>query len=411
MRPASVMKVLTSFAALSELGPDFTFKTQIRTTGKQNGTTLSGPIYLVGGGDPLFVSERMWLFANTIKRLGIKKFTGPLYLDKSLFAEAESIDERKIDDAVNRAYNAILSPLAFNFNTTTIVVQPSIDKKSALVSIDPPNDFVKITNEVKIVSGDRRFLKVTYVGGTEGGEHYKITGTIGANSEEKKLYRNIRFPAYYFARILKYQLQETGVEFPSDIKLGVAPKNSKLITEFESLPLSQIIDGLNKYSNNFVADQILLTLASSKNGSPTTLKGGTAYILKSLKTIGINTTGMILENGSGLSREVRLTPNQVTSVLLHAQKNLNWGPYFVSSFSTSGVDGTLKSRLNGNFYGGKVKGKTGTLRGVVGLAGYVRASNGKILAVTSFINDPKNKNADLIPYQDLLFKWMVDWGK
>jgi D-alanyl-D-alanine carboxypeptidase/D-alanyl-D-alanine-endopeptidase (penicillin-binding protein 4) len=257
MAPASVLKVLTSFTALSELGPDFTFNTVLSTTGKQRGDVLEGPLYLVGGGDPLLVSERMWLFANEIQRLGIRKFTGPLYIDVSLFDPVDQ-SERMIDGADQRAYNAPLSPLSFNFNTTTIVARPAINGSAATAMIDPPNDFVSLQNELKLVSGSGHSIDSAYLRGSQNGEVYAVRGTIGKSCDEVKLYRALKYPPSYFLSVLRTLLHERGVDFPARYELKKQPAAALALVTFKSLPLPQIIDGLNKHRNNYPLDHTII---------------------------------------------------------------------------------------------------------------------------------------------------------
>ena len=408
MKPASILKLVTSFSSLSRLGPNFTFNTELKTTGRLEGGKLTGDLYLVGSGDPLFVSERMWLFANAIERLGIKTFSGTLTIDDTLF-ESMTVDERQIDGADQRAYNAPLSPLSFNFNTTTIVVRPSVDGTTALVNVDPPNSYVTLKNSVKIIPGKNRALETQYVSGSTEGEVYTLKGTIGRDAGEVKLYRSLRHPPYYFARVLRDFLAERGVQLSGKVKMGKAPESAQTLLSFESLPLHQIIDGLNKFSNNFVADQILLTLASRTTKQKGTFALGEKVVLETLKEHGINPKGIQMDNGSGLSHHIRITPNQITQVLQSAYRNLSWGPYFVSSLPTSGIDGTLKDRFKREDYFARVKAKTGSVAGVASLAGYIQTKDGDILAVTSILNSPNGSMGDLRDWQDGLFKRLMDW--
>ena len=138
--PASITKLITAAAVLNAFGPNYKFHTQIFIDGDQDGTTLKGNIYLKGGGDPTFVSEKMWMLINDFTRLGIKKITGQIIVDESFF-DSERFDPGREPDRNDRAYDAPIGALSFNWNSTTIYARPGAkvgDK--ALVSIDPEND-------------------------------------------------------------------------------------------------------------------------------------------------------------------------------------------------------------------------------------------------------------------------------
>ena len=180
-----------------------------------------------------------------------------------------------------------------------------------------------------------------------------------------------------------------------DVGVGVGgramPSEAKEILAFDSLPLWQIVWGMNKFSNNFVADQILKKLGAEVKGAPGTMQKGLDTLAEVLEEIGIPKKSYHFKDGSGLTRETKVTPRQITKVLMAAYKDFGTSPEFTASLGVAGEDGTVRNRFPSSGVQGLLRAKTGSLDGVTALAGYVPTADGELIAFAIMLNDSKIK--------------------
>jgi D-alanyl-D-alanine carboxypeptidase/D-alanyl-D-alanine-endopeptidase (penicillin-binding protein 4) len=189
------------------------------------------------------------------------------------------------------------------------------------------------------------------------------------------------------------------------------PSTAKLLLEFESLPLWQIIWGMNKFSNNFVADQIAKKIGAEVWGEPGTLSKGTTAIADTLEDIGIPKKSYTISDGSGLTRNTRVTARQLHAVLKSAYRDLAFGPEFMASLGIANEDGTLRHRFansNGVF---SLRAKTGTLDGVSALAGYAQNADRETMAFVILLNDPKGKYGKMSPWADQIVSAILKFSR
>lgn len=370
--PASVMKVVTSTAALTYLGGSFEYKTSFTTDSFSRGIIHN--LYIKGVGDPSLVEERLWRIAKDLRVRGVKKIEGDIIIDNSLF---DSFNFSGKENGSTRAYNASISPFAINFNSFAIVAK-NYGGGVMEVHIDPPTHYFDLKSNIR-PSGNHISIARSYKGGKE------YVNASGGVSREKIKYANASNPLQYAGSTLVWVLNQMGIEFNGKIKQGKAPGAKKIVVD-KSKPLSLIIRDLNKFSNNFTAEMILKTMAAKKTGVPgTTAKG--ASLLKSFVTsLGVDSNEFAIFNGSGLSRNNRLSPNSLNHVLLAAYKNNKIRSDFIASLSIAGTDGTLKSRLKSAGLLGNVKAKTGTLHDVSSLSGFLQTKNKNMVAFTILVN-------------------------
>lgn len=392
--PASVSKIFTSYAALKKLKPSFTFKTKIFQTGIIAGGRLSGDLYIKGEGDPSLVSERMWMMVNDFARKGIKRVMGKIIVDSSYF-DSETNPESRPKYLKDQAYNAPVGAFSFNFNTTTIFVNPAETAgQPPKVYTDPENSYIDIVNQAKTgtakSSNSIVVSRTDYVKG-DIGDTILLRGSIPLGGREMRFYRNIVNPALYAGHMLKTFLEQRNILVEGAIEEGQVPPSAEEVIEFDSLPLWQIVWGLNKFSNNFVADQIMKKIGAQMWGAPGTLQKGLATVQDALEDLGINKDSYNIADGSGLTRETRVTAKQIGTVLVAARKDFSIAPEFMASLGISGEDGTLRSRLPTSSEDELIRAKTGSLDGVSSLAGYVSAKDGEVLAFAVVLNDPTLK--------------------
>jgi D-alanyl-D-alanine carboxypeptidase/D-alanyl-D-alanine-endopeptidase (penicillin-binding protein 4) len=199
---------------------------------------------------------------------------------------------------------------------------------------------------------------------------------------------------------------------PPTGKDGAVPLSARLLLQFEGINLANDVQDINKYSNNVMARQLLLTLALEKMGKPATTENGELVIQSWLKQNGLNFSNLVIENGSGLSRNETISTGQMNQLLLTG-RNLPVGEVFYNSLPIAGVDGTMRNRLMTQlrkFLHLKKKPeahiKTGSLADVRAIAGYVVSKSGKMYVVSSFINHPNSWRG--LEAHDQLLSWVVD---
>ncbi|NBX93984.1 MAG: D-alanyl-D-alanine carboxypeptidase/D-alanyl-D-alanine-endopeptidase [Proteobacteria bacterium] len=405
--PASVSKIFTSYSVLKRLKPNFTFKTGIFVSGSVNDGKLSGDLYVRGSGDPSLVSERMWLLVNEFVRSGIKTIQGNIIIDSSYF-DSEKNPETRPKYLKDQAYNAPVGAFSFNFNTTTIFVNPADGPgKPPKVYTDPDNSYIDVVNQATTGKPDSSLTiqvsRTEYVKG-DLGDTVLLRGSIPMGHKELRFYRNIVNPALYSGHMLKTFMEQRGLRVEGTVVEGSVSPSAKQVIEFESQPLWHIVWGLNKFSNNFVADQLMKKLGAEMWGPPGTLQKGVAAIQDIVEDLGFPKNSFSIVDGSGLTRSTQVTPKMIYQVLLSAHQDFGMYPEFISSLGIAGEDGTLRNRIPGSDNQAPLRGKTGTLDGVSSLAGYVPSKDGELLAFAILLNDPKLQQGRMSGWVDQIAK-------
>jgi len=351
---ASVNKLFVTGAALKYLGQGFRFKTSVIGTLPDANGTVKGNIYIKGGGDPVFVSESMWYLVNRLVDLGIKKIDGDIILDDTAFPASTVYEESN-----DRAYSSQISSLSVNFNSIALSITAG---KQPNVTLDPAVSGINFVNKTKYTN------KETDVQMKRTDSDIMATGNIN-NSEylNKFIYRNVDDTVRYFSDVLKLHLQWRGVMFSGSIKRGEAPKNQLALFDMESRRLSDILMEMNKFSNNFIAEQLLRAMAPADKA--------VGMVKDYLVGIGLDKSSFEITDASGFSRTNRIQPIAMVKFLDHMYGDFETGPEFINSLSISGVDGTIRRSLKSKTLTGRVRAKTGTLDGIRSLAGYLKADN------------------------------------
>ena len=405
--PASVSKIFTSYTVLKKLKPGFTFKTGIFTSGPIKEGRLSGDLYVRGSGDPSLVSERMWMLVNEFVRSGIKVIQGNIVIDSSYF-DSEKNPESRPKYLKDQAYNAPVGAFSFNFNTTTVFVNPAdTPGLPPKVYTDPDNSYIDVVNQATTGKADSnstiQVSRTDYVKG-DIGDTVLLRGAIPLGHKELRFYRNIVNPALYAGHMLKTFMEQRGLRVEGTVVEGSVNPSAKQVLEFESQPLWHIVWGLNKFSNNFVADQLMKKLGAEMWGPPGTLQKGVAAVQDILEDLGITKNSYSIVDGSGLTRSTQVTPKQIFKVLVSAHEDFGMYPEFISSLGIAGEDGTLRNRLPSSDNQAPLRGKTGSLDGVNSLAGYVPSRDGELLAFAILLNDTKMQHGRMTGWVDQIAK-------
>lgn len=380
MNPASVNKVLISAAALKELGPDYRFHTQFITDGDINHGEINN-LWIKGDGDPFLVIENLWSAIRMLRNRGVEKIKGNVFIDNTYF---DNFTYPGYNDNNQRAYNSLVSPLALNFNSVTIIVSPSDETGlPAHVVVDPKNQYINLIN--KATTGSKNTISIDKLS-SEVGDTIIVKGNIAKGSEPIEVYRNISKPDEYFGFTFKELLRQNNIYLLGIVKNGASPQGGKIIVDYPSKPLSLLIRDMNKFSNNFVAEQILKHLGAVEYGEPGSTEKGIHAIKSWMNKIGVK-DNFYIENASGLSQKNKISSYEIAQVLIAAYNDFSIQPEFLSSLSIAGVDGTIRSRHKEDSVLGKMRAKTGSLTGVSSLAGFIPDSKNNILSFVIIMNE------------------------
>jgi serine-type D-Ala-D-Ala carboxypeptidase/endopeptidase (penicillin-binding protein 4) len=416
--PASVTKLVTSAAILSKFGPPHTFATKFYYSGKRNQSVIDGDLIIKGDGDPFLVSEHLWQVAADIKHKGIVRFKGNIVIDNSLFDSVARDASRKFGQRASRnAYDAPVSAFGINFNTYAISVAPNAVKgNKALVGIDPyPLKDIDIVNSIKTTTGSGRpKVQISRIA-SKGIDRLVAKGTIPANSLLVKKYRSVSDHLKTSGEYVRAFLFAQGIIVDGQVKSAGVPSNAKLFMVLGGYQMRRIVQGLNTYSNNYIADVMVKRLGAAfpaigkaNSVGQGTYKNGLHAINMFLKSeVGIKSK-YVLENGSGLSPDNRMSSNQIISLLRYMERDMKVFPEYLASLPASGWDGTMKKRFREHSkYHGVVRAKTGTLTvpvAAVGLAGYLRHPKHGLVAFSILENGKKGRRkisvVDIREHQD-----------
>ncbi len=405
MSPASTMKLVTTYAALSLLGPAHAWKTEAYIPGRIENGILKGPLILKGYGDPKLDIGRLWLFVNDLRARGLKEIEGGLVFDRSYFQV--SGDPGKFDGKPYRPYNALPDALLVNFEANSIRIVPDGNSVRLIALPDFPS--LSVSNHLKSAAGP--------CGDWEDG----IAEQIASDGKSAKLALSGQFPAScgekedeiaaydhseYLFQLFSKLWSESGGKIEGGWHEGAVPPDAKLLAATRSAPLSSLVTDMNKYSNNVMARQIFLTLGALKS-TPATEESARAQVRTWLEEKGLSFPELVLDNGSGLSREAAISPMHLGQLLLDAYAGPLM-PTFFSSLPIAGIDGTMKKRLGKTQVKGRAYIKTGSLENVRAIAGLVQAKSGKRFVVVCIVEDPGAKKAK--HFEDALLEWIEQNG-
>jgi serine-type D-Ala-D-Ala carboxypeptidase/endopeptidase (penicillin-binding protein 4) len=423
MNPASVMKLVTTYAALDLLGPAYQWITPVFVDGPVVNGVLQGNLYIQGQGDPKLVLERLWLLLRRVQGLGIKTIAGDIVLDRTAL-DVPEVDPAQFDGEPLRPYNAAPDALLINFKSVVMTFTPDRAANLAQVQYDPPLAGVSLPATVPLGLGDcgnyRGLLKADFADASR----IRFLGSYPSSCGEKTWPVAYVDPKTYAPRAVLGVWQAMGGKLVGNARYGTVPPTvaaGKPAFVSASAPLAEVIRDINKYSNNVMAQMVFLALgrgdatsaiaASDANveaplavsGTPTALTTGSfaasrAAVQRWWRERLPADEAPTLDNGSGLSRQERIS----ASGLGHLLQSAYLSPVMselMSSLPISGVDGTLrrvKSNVDAHM-------KTGSLSNVVARAGYVLADSGKRYAVVALINHPNA--GETRPAIDALVDW------
>lgn len=402
LNPASVMKLVTSFAALDRLGPSYTWTTEVWADGAPKDGVLDGDLIVRGNGDPSLTLERMWLLQRELRARGVRAIRGGLVLDASRF-ELPEADPGAFDGEPFAPYNAPAGALAANFNAIVLRLKPG-DAGVEIVP-DVPLPGITLTSKLALVetagcNGWRDALTPGFADAANA--ELVVAGRYARACGEQTWPLALFAPAATFDALFRGLWAESGGTLAGATRLARAPETPPWL-RFESEPLADALRRLNKYSNNLMAKNLFLTLGAEAYGGPATPEKGARAVRDALARRGIATGKLVLENGSGLSRIERVSATLLNQLLRAAWRS-PWFSEFESTLPVAALDGTLRNRFNGSPATGSAHLKTGTLRDVNALAGVVLTAKGRRVAFVMLVNDKNALRARAA--QQTLLEWV-----
>lgn len=412
LNPASNLKLLTTAVALDLLGPAFRFQTTFLRDGPIEDGVLKGNLYVRGTGDPEVVYESVWKIVKDLQALGLNQIDGDLVADDSAFDAERTIQSWTEDvlDGDTQAYNPPLSALSFNFNTVAILTRPGPKLNApVLVSLETPTSYLKVQNEAVTGKPGAAFTlsfsrERSVEEGSAAAEVLTLSGKMPSSMESKRFYRTITDPPRYALSLLRDMMDKEGLTVTGRNRVGVTPAEAVGVYTHFSSQLSLLLTHMNKLSSNFIAEHVLKALGARVHGGPGSTDKGLQVLRDWASKAGIGWDDAVFHNGSGLSLENRVSAHQLASLLCHVHRNFQLRYDFVSTLPISGVDGTLRNRMKGTPAAGRVRAKTGSVRGVFGFSGFLETSSGKLLAF-SFLTNGLPTKGDVAKVKRLQDAW------
>ena len=418
MNPASVMKLVTTYAALDTLGPDFTWKTRVVLDGNIKDGLLSGNMVLRGGGDPKLVVERLQAMLMQVQNSGVRAIDGDIVLDRSAFSLSGQ-GAADFDGEPLRPYNARPDALLVNFKSLVMTFTPDPATGRALVRSEPPLQGVQVDTSVPLLNsarcGDwRSDLRATL----DRPDRVQFAGSYSAGCGERVWPSAYVEPESHSARAIEGTWKLLGGLLTGRVRDATPPELAMLRQrgtlsgqtapvrlEVPSLPLIDVVRDVNKFSNNVMAQHVFLTLARPGGPAPDsvlTFEGSHTALQAWWRKALPQDAAPVLDNGSGLSRSERISASSLAALLRHADAS-RVGPAYADSLVQLGTDPGMRDRARAA--AGRAQLKTGTLRDVSSIAGYAQGLSGRRYIVIGMINH-MNASAGRAALDQLL-EWTV----
>jgi serine-type D-Ala-D-Ala carboxypeptidase/endopeptidase (penicillin-binding protein 4) len=392
MNPASVMKLVTTAAALDLLSPQFTWRTELLATTAPESATLKTPLYIRASGDPKITWEDLERTLARLRAQGIHTLAGGVVIDKRIFAPT-GVDTAAFDNSPLRPYN--VKPDAMLFNFKAVGFKMLTGDGALRITPEPYPDGVQLEQNVKLVSGPCGDWKTKLRATFEDGERSAVArfvGTYSTECGEREWFVSLLNHEAFFEGSVRWLWKKVGGLAVGSIRAGEVPPDANALEAHVSLPLSAAVSDVNKFSNNVMARHLLLTLDAQKNSPPAQAARGATLVKAWLKAEGIAAPELVIENGSGLSRDERVSA-QTLVALLRAMHKKPAAQIYRESLPIAGVDGTISTRMRNSQASASAWLKTGGLNDVRSLAGYLRRSDGKQFAYVGIMNHPRAPQA------------------
>ena len=396
--PASLIKLVTTQAALDLLGPAFVWQTPVYVTGPIQGGVLQGSVYVRGSGDPKFNLEAATKMLQSLKAMGVQRIEGDWVIDKSLF-DAPAKDPGAFDGEPFKPYNVGADAMLVNFNALLLTFTPDAVLPVAHMRVQPPLWGLRDPLTVPLSPGPCADYRSMLMADFSQAMEIRMGGTYPKACGQQVWPMAPPRPQEYSVRALAGLWRDLGGEISGEFKLGSVPKGLMPLWSQDSPTLAEVIRDMNKYSNNVMAHQLYLSLSAYalQKGSDV----ASAQILRQWWKARFTAPEPLTQEGSGLSRDDRMSARAFTQLLQYAWES----PYsaeLIASLPIAGIDGTLKR----SHAAGGAHLKTGSLNGVLGVAGYVQGKNQHRYSLVVLINHPNAAKAR--PLIDAWIEWAAN---
>jgi serine-type D-Ala-D-Ala carboxypeptidase/endopeptidase (penicillin-binding protein 4) len=405
--PASTMKLLPTWAALDLLGPAYTWKTRAWADAPVIKGVLKGNLYLQGGGDPLLTIERWWRFVTDLRQTGLRVIEGDIVIDQTRFAAQDERPE-DFDGRFWRTYNVLPDAMLVNWQSSDFTIRPADDGEGIEIGIQPYPEGLVVDNRVTLTNGRcvGRNRRVGYTIEPTDPGRVIVTGRMAQSCAPQTQRLAIMEPAQYAWGTFVTLWRQHGGEFKGGLLRAPTPPGARLLLTHESEPLADIVRITNKFSSNMMARSLVLAIAAESAGTPASTVAGENAIRAWLTQHGLDFPELVIGNGSGLSREARISVASMAQVLAGAWKS-RFAPEFLTSLALGGLDGTLEKRFSNVSDPSRIRMKTGTLKDVSAIAGYVQGDSGKTYAVVIFLNHAGVQNGVGEAIQSAVIDWVL----
>jgi D-alanyl-D-alanine carboxypeptidase/D-alanyl-D-alanine-endopeptidase (penicillin-binding protein 4) len=403
MRPASVIKLATTYASLLEMGPDFRWPTQFFYTGSYENGKIGGDLIVKAYGDPTLSCRDIPSIVDRLVSLGVKGIDGDIVIDRSFF----SVDGRiasGFDSNRYSEYNAMPDALMFDDHLCKIIVDPRSGKASVSKAIDVPD--YRVVNRIKVTNKrctSRYSWPMVRIREENGIPTVFLSGTLSKRCSPRHIGKVLSRTYAEFFQALKSEFVKKGVKFDGGMRLENLSPDARLLMTHYARPLIDIVAKTNKKSNNLYARHIFLLVGARVLGSPATVEKGRIAVHSIFEKRGIFGPETILDNGCGLSRTARTTASSLYLLLQDAYRN--FGDRWMKALSIAGRDGTIRRRFRNSVVRGKAWMKTGTLKDAKNIAGYVKGGSGRLYTVVILYNGNRKWLASTL--QNRIITWLV----
>lgn len=415
-QPASTLKVLTSLVALEKLGPAYRGRTELRTAAAVVDGVLAGDLVLRGVGDVDFDWQALERMLQVLALRGVREIRGDFILDLGFFKPSRTdVGVPAFDEAPEFRYNVIPDALMLNSNLMRLSLV-SGDREVKVAMMPPLENVVVDPGEMKLVARhcddwEDGWMIPAVAKSSKGALRIALRGDFPPNCVAETAI-NVIDRVVFADRLFRALWKRLGGKFTGRTREGEAPADARLVAEHRSRSLGEIVRDINKRSDNPITRVMFLTLGAMSDASPddSTARRADAEIRAWLERRGIDPKGIVLENGSGLSRVERISPAQLAAVLRAAAAS-DWAPEIMASLPIVAVDGGMRTRLRDSpVASSRARIKTGTLRDVTAVAGYVKDETGRTYVVVAMINHALARKQVARPILDALIDWVARSG-
>ena len=409
--PASTLKVLTSLAVLETLGPAYRGRSELLSRGEPADGVLNEDLVLRGQADVDLDWRALEHLLQVLRLRGVREIRGDLLLDRTFFDPPRTdVGLAPFDEAPEFRYNFV--PDALMLNTNLLHLDLVSDAREVRVAMTPALEGVSVTSAFKL--GERAcedwedgWMQPEVKKGLAGGLQIRLQGEFPRNCTADTAV-NVLDRVTFADRLFRAMWKRLGGTFTGRVRDGAAASDARVLAEHKSRPLLDVVRDVNKRSDNPVTRVLYLALGASNavvSGRPTA-DAAEREVHAWMKRRGIDPEGLVLENGSGLSRKERIRPAQLAAVLRAAAAS-PWAPEFASSLPIVAVDGGMRTRLRGSPAAERARIKTGTLRDVSAIAGYVTDEAGEAWVVVAMVNHESANKSVARPILDALIDWVA----